>query len=64
MQYQIFQNFVGWVDVLINVGQFDVLMDFYCDDVILVVKLGFNVCGKVQICQVFDVIVWYFEYSL
>lgn len=38
MQHQTLQNLVGRADALINAGQFDALMDFYCDDATLVVK--------------------------
>ncbi|RCI70153.1 DUF4440 domain-containing protein, partial [Pseudomonas aeruginosa] len=51
MQHQTLQNLVGRADALINAGQFDALMDFYCDDATLVVKPGLNACGKAQIRQ-------------
>ena len=46
MQHQTLQNLVGRADALINAGQFDALMDFYCDDATLVVKPGLNACGR------------------
>ncbi|HBO5728304.1 SgcJ/EcaC family oxidoreductase [Pseudomonas aeruginosa] len=64
MQHQTLQNLVGRADALINAGQFDALMDFYCDDATLVVKPGLNACGKVQIRQAFDAIARHFEHSL
>ena len=64
MQHQTLQNLVGRADALINAGQFDALMDFYCDDATLVVKPGFNACGKAQIRQAFDAIARHFEHSL
>ena len=64
MQHQTLQNLVGRADALINAGQFDALMDFYCDDATLVVKPGLNACGKAQIRQAFDAIARHFEHSL
>ncbi len=64
MQHQTLQNLVGRADAPINAGQFDALMDFYCDDATLVVKPGLNACGKAQIRQAFDAIARHFEHSL
>ena len=64
MQHQTLQNLVGRADALINAGQFDALMDFYCDDATLVVKPGLNACGKAQIRQAFDAIARHFEHDL
>lgn len=49
-------------DCVILQEDYDILMSYYVEDVVLVVKLGMVVRGKENICKVFIVIVDYFQY--
>jgi ketosteroid isomerase-like protein len=41
---------------IMNQADFDALVDFYADDVILVVRPGMNAVGKAQIKKAFEAI--------
>ena len=55
---------IAKADDAINREDFDMLIDMYADDAVLVIKPGMNAVGKDQIRKAFEAIADYFDHSL
>lgn len=55
---------INQADQAINAEDFDMLVDIYAPDALLVIKPGMNAVGKEQIKKAFEAIAAYFEHTL
>ncbi|MEM8717118.1 MAG: SgcJ/EcaC family oxidoreductase [Cyanobacteria bacterium P01_A01_bin.3] len=55
---------IAQADTAINREDFDILVDCYTDDAILVIQPGRNAIGKAQLRQAFEAIAAHFQHTL